>query len=363
MKANSFKLIFLLLLLPGICIASNDFKGRYTKQKKITKQFNVNPRALLEINNSYGNIDITTWDQNRIEIEVIIKTNGNNEEEVIERLKEIDVAFNHSNSKVSAKTLFEEEDSSWWNLFTGGSNDVNMEINYIVKAPVTNSVNLMNDYGSISLDNLKGNARINCDYGKLIIGELHGNENILNFDYTRGSRIDFIKRGEINADYSEFKIEEAGTLDLNADYSESNIEKVTNIVFSCDYGSIYIGKVRNLKGQADYLRTELGAVYDSAELSLDYGSFSIENLMSGAKQLNITSDYTSLDIGYDENVPFSFEISTTYGGVDGIEEDAFVINKRHVESTESFYEGYHLSPSEGANIKIDTEYGNVTFEN
>lgn len=363
MKTISFKTIFLFFLIPALALATEKFNGRYTKQKKISKQYEVNANALLEINNSYGTIDITTWDQNRVEIEVIIKTNGDNEEAVIKRLKEIEVAFDQSRSHVKAETILEEQDSSWWDMFFGDNNNVNIEINYFIKAPATNDVDLNNDYGSIVLDNLKGNATINCDYGKLLIGELHGENNSLNFDYSRGSRIDFIRRGNINADYSEFIIEEAGTLEVNADYSETRIEKVENIAFNCDYGSIHLGKVRNVKGRADYLRTEIEAVYNTADLSLDYGSFSLGNLMAGAKNINISSDYTSIEIGYDSNVPFSFEVSTSYGGVDGIEGDNFEISQRHIENTDSYYKGYHLSPTEGANITIDTEYGNVTFEN
>lgn len=37
---------------------------------------------------------------------------------------------------------------------------MNMKINYTVKVPVTNSVDFNNDYGSITLDKIKGNAKI-----------------------------------------------------------------------------------------------------------------------------------------------------------------------------------------------------------
>ena len=126
MKTICYKIVFALLLVPILGFAGNEWSGRHTKQKRISKSYTVSPDALLKIENSYGNIDISTWNENRIEIEVIIKTNGNDEEQVIERLKEIDVDFSGSSSRVSAITRFEKQDRSWWNNLFGSSSNVNM---------------------------------------------------------------------------------------------------------------------------------------------------------------------------------------------------------------------------------------------
>lgn len=61
-----------------------------------------------------------------------------------------------------------------------------------------------------------------CDYGKMIIGELYAFHNILNFDYTSNSSIEYIKGGTITADYSGFEIEKAGEIELNADYTSAS---------------------------------------------------------------------------------------------------------------------------------------------
>ena len=362
MKTIYFRLLLVLVLVPALGFSGNDFNGRYTKEKKITRKFNVSPNALLRVNNSYGNVDVTTWNQNRIEIEVTIITNGNDEEKVIQKLREIDVDFSSSSSLVSAKTLFEREDKSWWSDLFGSSSNVSMEINYTIKAPVKNNVDLTNDYGNIRLDRLEGNATINCDYGRIFIGDLRGNNNILNFDYTRSSTINFIKRGKINADYSEYTIDEAETLEIQADYTESRIGKVENIRFNCDYGGVFIEKLRSLKGQGDYVGVKLGSVYNSVHLEMDYGSLTIEKVMKGVQDIDIETDYTSVKIGYDRTAPFNFQVSTSYGGVKGIDGNSnFQVNKRRQSGSDNYYEGYHLSGNSGGNIKVNSSYGSVTF--
>lgn len=362
MKTIFYNILIVFLLLPMAGLANGDFNGRYTKQKKITKNYSVSSTALLRIDNSYGNIDITTWNQNRIEIEVIVKANGNDEEKVLERLEEIDVEFRHSSSEVSAKTLLEKKSSSWWNIFTGGSSNINIEINYRIKAPVRNSVDLSNNYGNINLDRLEGNAKIECDYGRLYIGELLGDHNQLSFDYTRNSQIAYIKRGKISADYSEYSIDEAGTLEISTDYTDTHIRKVENISFNGDYGNIQLDKVRNVKGQGDYLGTKIGSVYGSLDLNLDYGSASVGRIMKSLSSFAIKSDYTSIKIGYDSNNPFSFHINTSYGNVRGIDDKDFYVGKRHQSNTANLYEGYYLDANAGGNIRIDSSYGNITFQ-
>lgn len=362
MKTILYKTLLLFFLVPAMACAEGDIKGRHTKQKRIKKEFKVSANDMLKIDNSYGNIDIVTWDQNRVEIEVLVRTNGNDEEKVEKKLREIDVIFNQSGGQVSAKTIFEKESSgSFFSNLFGSSSNVSMEINYRVKAPVTNRVDISNDYGSINLDKLKGNARISCDYGRILIGELHGSNNQLNFDYTRNSSIGYVKRANINADYSEFTIDEAGTIDLSADYTDSKFVKVENLSFRNDYGSLKVDRIRNLKGEGDYLGIKLGLVYRSLDINMDYGSLVVERMMPGLKELNINSDYTGIKIGYDREAPFSFEVKTAYGGVNGINNSNFTINKRNQSGSDNYYQGYYRSENSGGRISINSSYGSVSF--
>ena len=136
MRTLLFKYAILVLLIsPTMLMANGGMKGRHTKEKTIKREFNVNSDALLKVANSYGNLTLNSWDQDRIEIEVHIKTNGNNEEKVQKRLDEITVDFDANNSMVSAKNIFGKNGSSWgWNW--GNKGKVNVQVNYTIKLPV-----------------------------------------------------------------------------------------------------------------------------------------------------------------------------------------------------------------------------------
>ncbi|NND88434.1 MAG: hypothetical protein HKM28_04210, partial [Flavobacteriaceae bacterium] len=313
-----YNILFCLLMIPAVTLANGEdkWKGKYTKEKKLNKSYNVNKNAGLKVDNSYGNIDIVTWSENRTVIEVTIKTNGDDEEQVQKRLDEITVNFSGSSSLVTAETQFNRDDSKW-NWWGNKSNNVSMEINYVIKLPVTNYVDLNNDYGNITIDRLEGNAKINCDYGQLIIGELRASDNYLNFDYTKASTIDFMKSGRINADYSQFTLNRTEDLEINADYTDSEVMQANTVDYNTDYGKLHIEKANKVTGNGDYIALLLGAFSGDVNVRASYGSIKIERLTAKAKDVTIDSNYTGIDIGVDSGYSFQFDIDINYGDLQG----------------------------------------------
>ncbi|PKB43802.1 DUF4097 and DUF4098 domain-containing protein YvlB [Cellulophaga sp. RHA19] len=355
MKTLHYKFITLLLLtIPILSIANND-KGKYIKEKTIKKEFSVNTNAFLKVNNKYGNLNITSWDQNRIEIEVHIKTSGNNEEKVQRKLDDITISFKGSSSNVSAKTNINKTSSWGW----GNSNNVNMQINYTIKLPVKNNIDLTNDYGSITLDRIDGHATINCDYGRLDIGELRGRNNNLNFDYTSKSEIDYINSAKIDADYSGFTITKAGNLDLNTDYTSASIIKMENLVYNSDYGSLSVSEAKNIEGNGDYISIKLGKINGNVSLNADYGSIKIAELTENAGNITINADYTGVKIGHNPNYNFKFELKSSYGGINGV--DNCNINVKEVKNSQKYYKGSCGSENSNNFVNIATEYGSISI--
>ncbi|TXN36321.1 hypothetical protein FVB32_16705 [Flagellimonas hymeniacidonis] len=360
MKTLLYKYVFLTLALIPLALVANTgkLKGKYTKEKTIKKEFTVNSDALFKVKNSYGNLNITSWNEDRVVIEVHIKTNGNNEEKVQNRLNEIDVDFENSASLVSARTMFGDRNNNWgWKW--GKRNNVNVQVNYTVKIPVKNNINLNNDYGNIYLDRIDGHAKINCDYGKIDVGELRGRNNELRFDYTSRSTFDFINSGEIIADYSGFTIEKAGNLTVKADYTNAVINEMGDLEYSSDYGSIQVNEVENVNGNGDYIGVKLGTVHGNVSVTSDYGSLRISEMASDAGDVNIKTDYTGVKIGYDPSYYFDFEITTEYAGVSG--KDDFEINISKEKSSEKYYKGYYGKENSGNTVTITSDYGGVTF--
>lgn len=354
----SFRIVVLLLLIPSIATANTplDFV-KSSREKQIKKSYNVSPNATLKVDNSFGNIDVITWDNNRIEFDIIIKVTGSDTEKIQDRLNGITVEFTASNDVVSAITKISKTKSSWWNW--GNSKTTQLEINYVIKMPISNHVDLNNDYGSINLDRLHGVAKINCDYGKITTKELMADHNDIRFDYSSNCYFEYIKSGKITADYSGFTVAKTKNLIVNADYTKSVIEFAENIEYDCDYGSLKVDNINNLEGDGDYLTLRLGNVFKNIKLEANYGSIKIDRIASKAHNIDIDTDFTGITIGHDANYNFDFDIELEYASLR--ESDGFNFTSKEVDFSEKKYKGYFGKENSGNLIKIDSEYGSVSF--
>lgn len=355
---NIYRLVLILFLIP-LSIYATDKKGKITKTKTINKEFPVNQDATMNVINKYGNIDIVTWSENRIVMEITITTNGNDKEKVEKRLEDIDVEFNANANNVSAKTVIKKVAKSW--SLWGKKNNVSIEINYNIKLPVTNNVDLSMDYGGISLDKLEGRSKIDCDYGRLNIGELLHTENDINIDYTGNSNIEFMKNGTINADYSTVHVEKTGRIQLNSDYSKMSFGSLDALEYNCDYGSLEIDEGGNMKGSSDYMNAEIGKLSGANDINLSYGALKIKALSEDFKSLKIESNYTHNTISVNNNNSFNISADLNYCEFKYV--DGFTFSKEINKSAKKEYEGYYNNANSSKNITIISKYGSAIFKN
>lgn len=356
-----YKVLLLAFFLPLVAVASTGkLKGKHTKEKKVHKEFVVNANAGLKIDNQYGNVNIVTWNENKTVIDVVIKANGNNEDRVKERLEGITVDFSGNGSKVTAITKFGSSRSKWSSWFGGSSSNISIEVNYTIKLPVTNSVDITNDYGTVTIDKLQGNAKINCDYGQLLLGELLADDNHLKFDYTDNSTIQYMKSGKIDADYSGFSLTKADRILLNADHTDSEIGDVNTLNYNNDHGKIEVNKVHHVVGRGDHISHSFGTVDGSLNVHTDYGSITVDTLEKSCKKVIINSEYGSVKLGLASGYSFDFELNLTYANVKG--EGLLEFTNKRVNHSDQFYSGHYGSKGSGNVININSNYGGVTFK-
>lgn len=339
--------------------ANNITDKKHEKSRTIKKEYSVNSDATVGINNKYGNINVTTWNKNRVEITVKITVKGNSMSVVEKKLRNISVDFNASSDMVTAKTIFEKSNRSW--SFWGNSSKTSYQINYTVKMPKSNSVKLNNDYGSILLNEIDGVANINCDYGKIIIGDLNHANNNINLDYCSRSTIDYMKSGSVNADYSKLTIDKIEEVEADSDYSTLNFGDVGNITFNADYGSISVDSGNNIKGNTDYVSVRLGKVKNNLNLKADYGSIKVKELVKGFSKVDISGQYAGMTIGTSTDNNFNFEINLSYGSFRRNNSN-INLNKSITKSSKKYYEGSYGNGNNSSRLTIRSQYGSVNLK-
>ncbi len=351
-------LILSLCLIASFSTFANE-KYDYKKEKKISKDFSIDKNGKIDVKNQFGDISIVTWDENKVVFEITITVEGNNMENVQEKIDEINVDFNNTEAFVSAITKINGGQQNRWWSWSKSSKRIRFSIDYKIKMPKTLAAKIQNDYGTICLDYLEGDADISCDYGKILIGELHSETNFIDFDYTKNSHIDYIKGGEINADYSGIEIEKADNLEVRSDYSGIKIGVVDNLTFNNDYGSLKVDEVSKVVGNSDYITLRFGKLHEKLTIDMDYGSLKVGHIMPTAEKIDIETDYTGVSLGIDPKWHFNFEVDLEYAGFKY--EMPLEIQIERKEPTEKYYQGYHLSKTGKGDININADYGTIKF--
>ena len=351
-----FKIV-LIALFPLVSFANDK---RHEKSKTLHKTYNVNSDATVVLNNKYGNINITTWDQNTVDITVKITVKGSKLDRVEEKLNNIDVYFSGTQSQVEARTSIEKT-SKGWSFFGNNNNNLNFKINYIVKMPKTNNTQLRNKYGSINLDELSGKAEVSCSYGSIDIDKLHHPSNIIKLKYCSTSEIDFAENLDVNIDYSKLKIKETNRIIVNSDYSTTTVDKAKDIDFNCDYGGMRIGTAEKIIGNSDYTGIKIGTVLKSADLNTDFGGIKIGNLANGFDKLIVNGSYAGIKIGTSESNNFNFNLNLSYAGF-SYPDEAVEMYKSIKKTTKKYYEGKFGNGNSNAKVDIKSEYGSVSLK-
>lgn len=341
-----YSYLLLLLLIPGMAMAGI-VKGRFTKEKQINKSYTVNNNAALQVANKYGNIVITTWDEDRTEIEVVITVSGNDEDDVVKRLNSIDVDFEATKALVSARTR----------IGNFKARNMSMEINYTIKMPKNGVLGLNNQYGGIRLGKIYGGMNVDCQYGSLNIDEAHAENNRIGLQYCGGSRITYIKAAQLKMQYSDINIIKAGKLIVDAQYTPVKIGNVGDISMTTEYGDLKINAADRVSVKAEYTTCKFDRIDTGLNVGINYGDIQVGELASTVRNVAINSTYGSTRIGIAAGTDFSFDFDLEYGSLSGKEFLKFT--EKSEKDFSSHYKGTSTRGSGQCKIYAKSEYGDI----
>ncbi|WP_166925898.1 DUF4097 family beta strand repeat-containing protein [Flavobacterium poyangense] len=345
-----YNFLILILLMPFLAFSNNfDF---ISKQKTIKKTYIVNSNAGIDIENKYGDITVTTWDEDKIDLDITIKVTGKNENWVNERLNSITVDINALKSMVSAVTSLGSS-----SIMSKGSNN-SFEINYVIKIPKNGTVKLSNKYGNIVTGDLVSTTDIFCKYGKIGLGKLNGNNNMVHIEYCQNSSIEYIKGGTIEARYSGLKVTDAGKINLDTNYTDLVVVGGQSIKYDCNYGKFKFEKIGSVAGSGNYITVNVGELLNSLSADLTYSKLNVGVINEKANTITVTSEYSDVSLGYDTNFAFDFDINTRYGNIrnDGSLDISVSESKNSTKKINGFYK------KRGQNkIAVNSNYGSVTL--
>lgn len=340
------------MFVPLTLTAHSEKLGKFTETKNIQKSFSVNSDALLDIENKYGSIFITTWNENRTEIQVVIKVSSDDEKWTQKRISEIEVEMSHSASNIRAITVFENS-----NYSSGKNNSI--DVAYIIKMPKNGKVKLYQKYGDIMTQDLQNESHISCKYGKITLGKLKHSANQIFIDYCNSSTIEHIQKGKVTAKYSGLQIQSYDDLNLDTAYTDVNVGSGNKITFQNKYGKLTTETIHEISGNGGYMTLKIKKMTGNLDFIGKYSKLYVDEITGNAGDIKVDASYTNVQIFYAINFPFDAKINLRYGNLK--KDDALESYNVTKTNTSLDFQGYYLKRNSNK-IQISSNYGNVTLK-
>jgi hypothetical protein len=306
---------FNLFIIPVFLLAP--FLGRAAdgdnvqKKKNISKSYTVGSDEKLSIENSFGDVAISTWDKNEIQVNIEIVVNAPTDEKAQRMMDEIQVSDKRGGNEISFKTEIGNMGNGKKNWSKDGDQR-RFYIDYKVVMPAGNPLNVENSFGKINIGNFTGPVTLVSKFGELSTGRL------------------------------------VNPKTLHVEFGKADIGPVTNpeVIFKFNSRS----SIKSVSGDAK-IHTEF---CNNVEFAVD----------PGIRDLSVAESYSNIRMNIPENLSASFKVHTNFGS---FKNNSYInISEERDEDTMGprFDRDYSGSSGSGtARIKIRSSFGKIRIAN
>ncbi|MEN8137763.1 MAG: hypothetical protein ABFR62_04960 [Bacteroidota bacterium] len=276
---------YTLLVVAFVMFSANLFG--IEKERVVKKSFKANSSTELNVENSFGDVNVESYSGNEIYIEVKIWAKGSSEERLTKFINDIDINFKESIDMLRVKTS---------NISNNGKVD-KFRVDYKVKVPYDNDLAIKNSFGNVYIAKHKAKVELDVSHGDFEIGSLLNESNEIELKFGDGE-IEEFKSGELDLSHSKLSIGKAYGLILESKFSNTKVERVEgDIKAKVSHGGIVAKKVakgfNSIAVKADFSKVKL-YLDESAAYSFNYkGSFSSFNKPNGIEIKSREKGYTS----------------------------------------------------------------------
>lgn len=222
----------LFLALPLVGLAQDE---------RSEKSFKVKPGGWLEVRADFGSIDVVSWADNEVKVEVRKWVEGRSRRSAAELFEDFQVTYNQTERGVS---IVAEMRGSGWRRGNDG-----LQVEFRITVPKQYNLDLNTAGGSISVDDLTGEARVKTSGGSLSLGRIEGPVNAK----TSGGSIDLREaKGNIIAHTSGGSIsvgQVSGDVDIETSGGSIHVDGASgNLRAHTSGGGV---SLRGLRGRVD----------------------------------------------------------------------------------------------------------------
>jgi uncharacterized protein YajQ (UPF0234 family) len=349
MKKSVSNMKSLLLLLP-ITLASFSLSAQ-DAVKSFSKSFDVSKGITLSADIKYSDVELLSWDKDKVDIVVEIEVEASSKSKAEEMLTKTDVKVNMSGNTISLQTELEE----------GWSRNSKVDIHIIVNAPAYMNLEMSSSYGDLFIQELSGLMVLNMKYGNLKAGNLgRGNEkpySKLDLAYSDGS-VESAGWMEVKLAYSDLEVVKSTMIYCDSKYSKLIGQKTGGIVTEGAYDKYTFDEVDNFVGSLRYSGIKFGTLNKKLDVESKYTHVKVFKVSKDFKMINATSSYGNIFLDMEEGTSFKIEGEARYGNFNMAMDGK--LSKTKENNMIKIWGTVGSSPK--GSINLETRYGNIDIE-
>ncbi len=359
--AMTYKILLFSSLIVLLAIRSS---GQGDSETRIfMKTVAVNRQSTLEVTNKYGTIHITPWSKDSASIRAEVKAFASSQSKLRKMFGGINVNITETNLVVRASTDFTQSINMLFEDFKGMTSklisyDSRVEINYYISVPEYLNLKIENRYGDLYMEDCTGTFYASLSNGSFKANSL-GNGSSVTLAFC-DVKINRMKSGKIDASFSEIAIGESEDLTINSISSRYDIKIIGNIQTESRRDKFYITNSATIKGNSYFSDFNLDKLSRELNLTARYGSVSVDLIEKSFENINITSSYSDLTLGFDQGCSYNLDIRHINAFVVTPEKDAKTERKTLNEEKKEYMTFGTVGRSQGnTKVKIDATRGNI----
>ncbi len=280
-------------------------KKRYEhfKERNISKVYTASGNS-LQIDNSFGDVIVTTWDRNEIKVDVHIEASSTVKEVAEKTFDNLDVTETKDGNTIKFKT---STDKNKGNNYSCKNCSSTMNITYTIQIPASNTLKIENSFGGIKIPDYNGTVSLVSKFGSLTTGTLAKAEKVW------------------------------------VEFGKATIKSMSNVNATFKFSTI---TVENLSG--------------TNKLMMEFCSSSRINMDNDLTGLNLNNSYSTVNLRPASNFSATYNIRTSFGTVKNRSNATIERTDKpdqYGPDSERTYEG--KSGSGAAKIEIRSSFGTV----
>lgn len=373
---NSSMMPFLrVLLLAGFVFGltpdawSEAPKREFTKT--INREFGTIANGMTALYNKYGKINVNTWQNNSVKIDITIVVNANEQRSADKMFDRIKFNFTSTAGYIKAETVI-EQGNDWW---PGESSCQDFKINYEVWMPAGNQLDLKNKYGNsyvgamnnkliaeikygdLRTETINGDIDLNMAYGN---GTIAGVQNVYgsmsNGELSLGSTKDI----QLDTKYSELSADRAGLVCITSKYDHFDIGSLTELRLQTKYSSMKVKQARSVYITGQYTDVAAGVISDIIDVDMSYGDLKVGSVGKTFSSVNINAKYTDVEVVTERGSAFRFNAEGSY--TDLRYPGSATIRRRDESVNRETVEGYVGDANAKGLVKARLSYGDFVLK-